>query len=68
MGWSFRKSFKLGKFLRLNLSSRSGIGLSSGVKGARVSVNKNGINLYGGKGIFRFRKHINFKKIFRLFR
>lgn len=72
MGWSFRKSFKLGRFLKLNLSSRNGIGLSSGIKGARVSVNKNGINFYGGRGIFRFRKHISFKKIsrkiFRLFK
>lgn len=68
MGWSFRKSFKLGRFFRLNLSSRSGIGLSTGVKGARVSVNKNGINFYGGKGIFRFGKHLSFKKIFRLFK
>ena len=68
MGWSFRKSFKIGKFLKLNFSNRSGIGLSTGVKGARVSVNKNGINFYAGKGIFRVSKHLSFKKILRFFK
>ncbi|MCR1952686.1 DUF4236 domain-containing protein [Clostridium sp. DSM 100503] len=68
MGWSFRKSFKLGEFLKLNLSSKSGIGLSTGVKGARISFNKNGINFNGGKGIFRIRKYLSFKKIFRIFK
>lgn len=37
MGWQFRKSINLGKGFRLNIS-KSGIGLSGGVKGARVSV------------------------------
>lgn len=67
MGFSLRKSINLGKNIKVNLSSKSGIGLSSGVKGARVSVNKNGIRFYGGKGIFRFIKHVSFKKIFRFF-
>ncbi|HOB29851.1 MAG TPA: DUF4236 domain-containing protein [Bacillota bacterium] len=41
MGFSFRKSKKIGKNTRINLS-KSGVSLSTGVKGARVSVNKKG--------------------------
>ena len=37
MGLSFRKGFKLGAGLRLNLSKR-GLGISGGVKGGRVSI------------------------------
>lgn len=65
MGFSLRKSIKVGKNTKVNLSSKSGIGVSSGVKGGRVSVNKNGIRFYGGKGIFRFTKYLSFKKILR---
>lgn len=65
MGFSFRKSVSVGKNTKVNLSSKSGIGVSSGVKGARVSVNKNGIRFYGGKGVFRFTKYLSFKKILR---
>lgn len=67
MGFSLRKSIKVGKNTRVNLSNKSGIGVSKGVKGARVSVNKNGIRFYAGKGILRFTKHLSFKKIFRFF-
>ncbi|MBU3098733.1 MULTISPECIES: DUF4236 domain-containing protein [Clostridium] len=42
MGFRFRKSISLGKFARINLS-KSGVSLSGGVKGARVSVNTKGI-------------------------
>lgn len=51
MGWSFRKSTSLGPF-RLNFS-RSGLGMSFGVKGARISVNKRGtyVNL-GVNGVY----------------
>ena len=62
MGFSLRKSIKLGKGIRLNLSSKSGIGVSLGTKGARASINKNGINLYGGKGIVRYTKNIGFNQ------
>ncbi|MGU8590456.1 DUF4236 domain-containing protein, partial [Clostridium perfringens] len=62
--FSLRKSFKVGKNSKVNLSTGGGVGFSTGKKGARVSVNKNGVNLYGGKGILRFTKHISFKKIF----
>ena len=65
MGFSWRKSIKLGKNIRLNLSSKSGIGLSFGGKNARASVNKNGVRLSGGKGGLRLTKHFSFKKIFK---
>lgn len=41
MGLYFRKSINLGKGVRLNLSKR-GIGISGGVKGARISTGPNG--------------------------
>jgi hypothetical protein len=40
MGFSFRKSFKIGA-VRVNLSNR-GLGASAGVKGARIGVNSAG--------------------------
>lgn len=42
-GVNFRKSLKVGKNTRVNLSKGGGIGLSTGVKGLRVSANKKGI-------------------------
>lgn len=41
MGMRFRKSFKIAPGVKLNLSKR-GIGVSAGVKGARVSLNSKG--------------------------
>lgn len=41
MGLRIRKSIKLGKHLRLNLS-KSGVSVSGGIKGARVSLNSKG--------------------------
>lgn len=41
MGWSFRKSLSLGGLFRLNLS-KGGVGVSVGVKGARVSIDPKG--------------------------
>ena len=55
MGFSLRKSFKVGKNSKVNLSTGGGVGFSTG---------KKGVNLYGGKGILLFTKHISFKKIF----
>ena len=57
MGWSFRKSKSLGKNSRLNIGKKS-MGISTGVKGARISVNSKGragfsISAPGG---FRYRK------------
>jgi hypothetical protein len=40
MGWSYRKSFRLGPF-RVNLS-RSGVGYSLGGRGFRVGVDSRG--------------------------
>lgn len=56
MGLSFRKSFKFGKNTRINLSKTGGIGLSTGVKGARVSVNKQGIRTQVGSNGVYYRK------------
>ena len=41
MGLRFKKSVKLGKGLKLNVS-KSGLSVSAGVKGARVSMNSKG--------------------------
>lgn len=41
MGFRFRKSFKIAPGLRLNLS-KSGLGVSAGVRGARIGVNSRG--------------------------
>ncbi|WP_108651335.1 DUF4236 domain-containing protein [Dongshaea marina] len=51
MGWSYRKSKRIGPF-RLNLS-RSGLGLSLGVKGARVGISSRG-RRYGSLSLFGF--------------
>ena len=42
MGFNFRKSLSIGKLFRINFS-KSGIGVSAGVKGARISIGKKGI-------------------------
>ncbi len=53
MGISFRKSFRIGKNTRINVSKRGGIGVSTGVKGMRISKNSQGLRLsLGGKGIY----------------
>ena len=41
MGFRFRKSFKIAPGVRVNVGKKS-IGISAGVKGARVSVNSKG--------------------------
>jgi tetratricopeptide (TPR) repeat protein len=47
MGFRFGKSIRLGKFIRLNIS-KSGLGLSAGVKGFRVGVGPRGTRLTTG--------------------
>lgn len=42
MGWRFRKSIGLGRFVRLNFS-RSGVSLGLGPRGASVSIGKRGV-------------------------
>ena len=55
MGFYIRKSFKLGP-LRFNLS-KSGVGMSAGVKGARAGVDATGKPyVHTGRGGFYFRK------------
>lgn len=45
MGITFRKSIRLGKFARINLSSKGISGVSVGVRGARIGVNSRGTYL-----------------------
>lgn len=42
MSLFFRKSIKLGKHTRLDISKNGKIGISTGVKGSRVVINSNG--------------------------
>ena len=56
MGWSWRRSISLGPF-RLNLS-RSGVGISFGAGGARVSTGPRGSFTTLGLGGFRYSKRI----------
>ena len=54
MGWNYRKSINLGGGLRLNFS-KSGIGLSGGIKGFRISNGPRGTRLHAsipGTGIY----------------
>jgi hypothetical protein len=52
MGLNFRKSFKIGKLFRVNVS-KGGVGLSTGIKGARISVNKKGVRTsVGSNGVY----------------
>ena len=55
MGWFFRKWFNFGPF-RINFS-KSGIGGSVGVKGARA-----GINARGNRYVHLFRQGIGYRK------
>lgn len=54
MGWNFRKSVNLGNGMRLNFS-KSGVGISGGVKGLRVSTGPRGTRMTAsipGTGIY----------------
>lgn len=57
MGWYLRKSFSAGP-VRFNLS-KSGIGTSFGVKGARISMGPRGAYLHAGRGGLYFRESLN---------
>lgn len=57
MGLYVRKSVKIGP-VRLNVS-KSGVGASVGVKGARVSVNPKGkVDLHAGRGGLYYRQRV----------
>lgn len=60
MGWSFRKSFKLGP-VRVNLSRR-GVGASVGVKGARIGTGPSGAYVSGGVGPVRYFERLGAKR------
>ncbi|MEE9437809.1 MAG: DUF4236 domain-containing protein [Saprospiraceae bacterium] len=57
MGLFIRKSKKIGPF-RLNLS-KSGLGISTGITGARVSVGPNGTFVHLGRHGLYYRKKLN---------
>ncbi len=57
MGWYLRKSFGFGP-LRLNLS-KSGIGYSVGVRGARIGVGPRGEYVRLGRGGVYYQKYLN---------
>ena len=64
MGFFIKKSFNFGP-VRFNLS-KSGIGVSTGIKGLRVGVDSKGRSYVdGGKGMLRYKKYLgkNSKKI-----
>jgi len=52
-----RKAFRLGSLLRLNIS-KSGMGVSVGVKGLRVSLGPRGNELYAGRRGLYFRHRL----------
>jgi Protein of unknown function (DUF4236) len=57
MGTFFRKSFKVGP-LKLNLS-KSGLGVSAGMKGAHIGLNARGRSyVSGGKDGIYFRENL----------
>lgn len=63
MGLNIRRSIKIGKHTRLNLS-KSGVGISTGVKGARISVGPRGVRKtvgIPGTGIY-YTKQSGYKK------
>lgn len=57
MGWSFRKSKSFGPF-RVNLS-KSGVGFSFGVKGARISTSRRGTYVTLGAGGISYRQKLS---------
>ena len=56
MGFYFRKTASLGPF-RLNFS-KSGIGVSAGIKGARISTGPRGTYIHAGRNGFHYRQRL----------
>lgn len=56
MGWYIRKSLSSGP-VRFNFS-KSGIGVSTGVPGARLSFNRRGVSLFAGRGGLYYRQRV----------
>lgn len=57
MGWTWRRSTSLGP-LRFNFS-KSGVGMSVGVRGARISTGPRGTYVHVGAGGFRYSRRID---------
>lgn len=57
MGVYLRKGIKLSKNTRLNIS-KSGLGISTGIPGARVGVNSKGAYVSGGKDGIYYREQL----------
>lgn len=57
MGWSYRRSLAFGP-LRVNVS-KSGVGVSAGVRGARISTGPRGTYIHVGKGGFRYSQRLD---------
>ncbi|MCH8547939.1 MAG: DUF4236 domain-containing protein [Balneolaceae bacterium] len=60
MGFFLRKAFRAGP-VRLNLS-KGGLGVSAGVTGARIGLNRQGAYLYGGRHGLYYREQLTRKK------
>jgi hypothetical protein len=60
MGFYIRKAFRLGP-LRFNLS-KSGLGVSAGVKGARISTGPAGTQIHAGRHGLYYRKRLRLRK------
>lgn len=60
MGWYVRKSFRMGP-VRWNLS-KSGIGMSVGVRGLRVGTGPRGTYIAGGRGGLYFRQPLGHRR------
>ncbi|WP_069130714.1 DUF4236 domain-containing protein [Rhodohalobacter halophilus] len=60
MGFFIRKAFKAGP-LRINLS-KGGVGVSGGVTGARIGLNRNGAYVYGGRHGLYYREKFGQKR------
>lgn len=60
MGFFIRKAFKAGP-LRINLS-KGGVGVSGGVTGARIGLNRNGAYVYGGRHGLYYRERLGKRK------
>ena len=56
MGFYIRKAFRAGP-VRFNLS-KSGVGLSAGVRGARIGMGPRGAYVHGGRGGLYYRKQV----------
>jgi tetratricopeptide (TPR) repeat protein len=58
MSWYLRKAFQIGQFLRLNLS-KSGLGYSVGVKGARLGSGPSGDYVHLGRHGLYYRENLS---------